>query len=151
MVSLIKCTPRSLTKVGGQSNCIKINSYKNLAVTIVVFIHNTLASTHLVAYTKHNDYMYLTCYFNGAYEIHTPFCERLGREHRDQFSQTGVDQIACPLAIVIGIAMVHNILAKCWPLAFSNQFFSNCDVYQKMASTYPFMHFLEDYQNFLLV
>jgi hypothetical protein len=54
----------------------------------------------------------MTFLFNVAYEINTPFCERLNREHCDQFSQTNVDQIGHPLAIVIGSTMVHNILMK---------------------------------------
>jgi len=80
-----------------------------------------------------------TYWFDGAYEINSPFCERFGREHYDQFNQTIVDQITCPLVIV------HNILVKSRPLIFNNHIFLDCDVYWKMTSTYPFMHFFQDY------
>jgi hypothetical protein len=62
-----------------------------------------------------------------------------------------VDQIVHPLAITIGFPMVHNILVKHWPPIFSSQIFLDGDIYRKMTSTYPFVHFLKDYQNFLLV
>jgi hypothetical protein len=64
-----------------------------------------------------------TCRFDGAYEVNAWFCERFDREHCDQFNWTSVDQIAHLLAIIIGSAMVHNILVKCWPPIFSNQNF----------------------------
>jgi hypothetical protein len=53
----------------------------------------------------------------------------LNMEHWDQFNQTGVDQIARSLAIIIRSAMVHNILVKRQPLIFSSQKISDCDVY----------------------
>jgi len=67
IVALMKCTPWLLTKVRGQLKVVKMFSYKNFAVTTVVFVlmgllppspqgihpvvfvRNTLASTHLVA------------------------------------------------------------------------------------------------------
>jgi hypothetical protein len=54
----------------------------------------------------------MTYWFDGAYEINAPFCERFNREHCGQFNQTGVDQIAFLLAIITSSVMVHNILVK---------------------------------------
>jgi hypothetical protein len=71
----------------------------------------------------------MTYRFDGAYEVNAPFCEKLSREHCDQFSQTGVDQITHPLAIITRFVMVHNILLKHWPPIFSNQIFSDGDIY----------------------
>jgi hypothetical protein len=86
----------------------------------------------------------MTCWFDGAYEINAPFCERFNKKHCGQLNQTSVDQIVYLLAIITRSAMVHNILVKHRPPIFNNQFFSNCDIYQKMTSTYPFVYFLED-------
>jgi hypothetical protein len=89
--------------------------------------------------------------FNAAYVINAPFCERFDREHCDQFSQIGVDQIARPLEIITRFAMVHNILVKHQPPIFSSQYFLDCDIYRKVTSTYLFVHFSKDYRNFFLV
>jgi len=49
IVAWMKYIPWSLTKVKGQLKVVRMFSYKNFALIVIMFMRNTLASTHLVA------------------------------------------------------------------------------------------------------